>query len=198
MSTTAIAFASCRVTYALPPATVMYSGSRLREIGRSSCGVGPNTRTSSCSVFEPPSSKSWKSAVCTSDSFGAATSAGRSTTATDPSGSVPKSSDGSPSLATSACAPSGVSATMSGSDPTGTVPSTVAEVVVASKNISDPGAVLSSFSSAMTPSPSSRTAMEFATPEPATVPVFSGLCGSEMSMMSTVAASALTVNAASP
>lgn len=117
---------------------------------------------------------------------------------TEPSGSVEKSSAGSPSLATSACLPSGVIVTMSGRDPTPTDPSTVAEVVLASKNISDPGAVLSSFSRAMTPRPSSRTATEFAVPEPVISPILTGLAGSFASMMSTVAACALTVKTVSP
>ena len=87
---------------------------------------------------------------------------------------------------------------MSGRDPTPTVPSTVAEVVLASKNISDPGFVLSSFSSAMTPRPSSRIAIEFAVPEPVISPTLAGFFGSEASMMSTLAACALTVKTVSP
>src|SRR5690606_9898919 len=153
----------CREAYAvvLSGSMATYSGSRLAETGKSVLTVGPKTRTSGWRVSVPPCSQAWKPAVRTASWAGAARVVGSVTTLTEPSGSMLKSSDGSPSLATTAMRPSGVKATLSGSAPTWTAPSHSS--VVASAKASHPGSVLVGASTATTTRPSARTSTELAT-----------------------------------
>ena len=94
-STSAIAFASCRLTHAVPESddTVGYSGSRFSETGKAGIPVPassrpPKMRMSAGRGFVPSASNARKSAVRTSACSGSATVVGRAMTLTLPSGST--------------------------------------------------------------------------------------------------------------